>query len=75
MDKLSVRQKEVVALRCGQGLTQKEAAARLGIAEQSVKNHTTAILDTVGVHSMTTVCYRYGVRVGMGVNVTTEESP
>lgn len=48
--RLSIREKEVLAW-IAQGLSNKEIADRLGIAERTVKNHVGHVLQKLGVHS------------------------
>jgi DNA-binding NarL/FixJ family response regulator len=49
VDELSNREKEVLRL-LAQGLDNREIAARLFIAEQTVKNHVSVIYSKLGVH-------------------------
>ena len=39
--RLSPRQREILTLKCRDGLTHKEVGARLGVSGQTVKNHLT----------------------------------
>lgn len=48
---LTPRQREV-ALLVAEGLTRKEAAARLGLAEQTVGNHISAVHRRTGIGTM-----------------------
>jgi DNA-binding NarL/FixJ family response regulator len=51
---LGLSERELVVLRkLGQGAANKEIAAELGIAEGTVKNHVTSILDKLGVDGRT----------------------
>lgn len=68
---LTPRQSEVLALSCA-GLTYAQIGARLGIAEQTVKNHVSAIVDRVlgdghGAGSMRFACYLFGMARASGV--------
>jgi DNA-binding CsgD family transcriptional regulator len=49
-DTLTPREKEVMACVL-EGLKSKEIAQKLGIMEQSVKNHLRTVYDKLGVHS------------------------
>lgn len=49
---LTDRERQVLAV-LGEGLTNKEIAARLFISENTVKNHVHNILDKLGLHSRT----------------------
>src|SRR5207302_11471563 len=49
---LSRQQQRVLDLIV-EGLTNREIGARLGLAEKTVKNYVSAILDKLGVHSRT----------------------
>lgn len=48
LDRLSPREREVLEL-IGQGLTNREIAHRLFLAEKTVKNRVSAILSKLGV--------------------------
>lgn len=49
---LPTRQREVFAL-IGEGLSNREIADELGVAEKTVKNHVTAVLRALDLHSRT----------------------
>ena len=50
--KISPREKEVLDLIC-KGFSNKEIAAKLGISEQTVKNHVSALMEKSRTHSRT----------------------
>lgn len=58
-DGLSRRQKEIMAM-VAEGLANKEIAARLGIAEGTVKAHIHAVFKALGVTNRTQAVVRYG---------------
>jgi DNA-binding NarL/FixJ family response regulator len=60
---LTPRETEVLQLM-GQGLTNKEIAARLILSEHTVKFHTSAIFSKLGV-SNRTEAVRMGARAGL----------
>lgn len=55
---LTPRQLEVVSL-VAQGLTNKEIAARMGCALQTVKNHISMIMDSWALDNRIQVVLRY----------------
>jgi DNA-binding NarL/FixJ family response regulator len=57
---LSERQLQVLDGRCKEGLTNAELAYQLGVREQTVKNHITAIRERLDRASMYQVCFEYG---------------
>jgi len=58
---LTPREQDVVRHRCGpMELTRDETARVMGITEQTVKNHGTAIIRKLGVISFYGVCRLYG---------------
>lgn len=60
MISLTERQQEIVAARCDSGETVDECAYRLGIAQQTVKNHVSDIIRRLEVISFYQVCTLYG---------------
>ena len=50
--KISPREKEVLDLIC-KGFSNKEIAMKLGISEQTVKNHVSALMEKSCTHSRT----------------------
>lgn len=64
MDRLTPRQGTVLDACCRLGETIKATARRLGIDEQTVKNHRTAIMRTMEAVSMCQVCWLYGLSDG-----------
>ena len=50
--KVSPREKEVLNLIC-EGFSNKEIAMKLGISEQTVKNHVSALMEKSCTHSRT----------------------
>jgi DNA-binding NarL/FixJ family response regulator len=58
LSQLTMRQLEIVRL-LSQGLTNKEIARSLGIAEQTVANHLKTIFDKLGVHSRAGAAWVY----------------
>lgn len=61
MDRLTPRQREIVALRCGtRELTTAAVARELGLNANTVKNHGTAIIRRLGTASFHGVCRLYG---------------
>jgi len=59
LKRLSYRQKQILAM-AADGLPNKEIAARLGIAEGTVKAHMHAIFKVLGVSNRTQAVIRYG---------------
>jgi DNA-binding NarL/FixJ family response regulator len=58
-DELGLSERELAVLQqLAQGAANKEIAARLGIAEGTVKNHVTSILDKLGVSDRTQAALR-----------------
>jgi len=55
---LTMRQREIVRL-LAQGLTNKEIAASLGIAEPTVANHLKVVYEKLGVHSRARAAWVY----------------
>ncbi len=60
MDRLTSRERQMVNLRCGEDLTMKQAADRMFIETQTVRNYTTATLRKLGMRSFNAVCALYG---------------
>jgi DNA-binding NarL/FixJ family response regulator len=58
LSQLTMRQLEIVRL-LSQGLTNKEIARSLGIAEQTVANHLKTTFDKLGVHSRAGAAWVY----------------
>ena len=54
MPRVSARELEVIEA-VAEGLENKQIAARLGISEQTVKNHLARIMEKLGVHSRVAV--------------------
>jgi DNA-binding NarL/FixJ family response regulator len=61
---LAPRLQEILDLKCRCDLSHKEIGARLGINEQTVKNHVTRLLDLYGCRSMHATCFAYGQERG-----------
>jgi DNA-binding NarL/FixJ family response regulator len=57
---LTTRQREIIALRCDEGLTYKECARRLGVREGTVKRHITILFEKSGLISMNQICAAHG---------------
>ncbi len=73
--KLSVREREVLAAIafCGD---QKRAAIRLGIADQTIKNHLTTVYRRLGVHGIIDALYAVGwLRVPNDLRVLGSDQP
>ena len=68
LGRLSFRQRQILAM-AADGLPNKEIAARLGIAEGTVKAHMHAIFKVLGVSNRTQAVIRYGAS-GQKMNVT-----
>ena len=60
MDRLTPRQRELVALCCDGDLTSEEIAYKLGISPQTVKNHKSVIIQRLQVRSFHAVCCAFG---------------
>jgi DNA-binding CsgD family transcriptional regulator len=56
---LTPRQTEVIALRCGNGLHRKEIAVRLGIKEETVREHLSIVAQRTGLSGYQ-VCAEWG---------------
>lgn len=56
---LSPRQSEVIALRCDDGLFRKEIAVRLGIKEETVREHLWIVAQRTGLSGYQ-VCTEWG---------------
>jgi len=76
LSRLSYRQKQILAM-AADGLPNKEIAARLDIAEGTVKAHMHAIFKVLGVSNRTQAVIRYGAvgRVPAQPNGTSQNSP
>ena len=61
---LTARETEVLICRCKQGLTLEETGHALGITCNTVRNHTTRILDVLGVRTMYEGCFRVALQLG-----------
>ncbi len=61
---LTKRERQIVVLRCRDGLTQDEAGRIIGISVQTVKNHSTIILLKLGASSMSQACWMIGIDPG-----------
>jgi DNA-binding CsgD family transcriptional regulator len=59
MDRLTPRERDVLACRCRFGLTEKETAARLGISRDTVKTHGRAILRATGASAIQQACFEH----------------
>ncbi|MFC3051745.1 response regulator transcription factor [Kordiimonas pumila] len=70
LTKLSYRQKQILAMAAA-GLPNKEIAARLRIAEGTVKAHMHAIFKVMGVSNRTQAVIRYGAS---GHNIASSDS-
>jgi len=69
LNRLSYRQKQILAM-AADGLPNKEIAARLSIAEGTVKAHMHAIFKVLGVSNRTQAVIRYGAA---GQNITPDQ--
>jgi DNA-binding NarL/FixJ family response regulator len=63
LDQLTPREREVLAL-LGEGLTNKELAARLFVAEKTVKTHVSAVLSKLHLADRTQAAL-FAVRHGL----------
>lgn len=73
LNRLSYRQKQILAM-AADGLPNKEIAARLNIAEGTVKAHMHAIFKVLGVSNRTQAVIRYGA-VGRAAPAPAASSP
>lgn len=55
--RLTPRQREVMLLKCRDGLTNAEIGYRLGISQRTVKNHVSAVLHAHQVAASAEVCW------------------
>lgn len=76
---LTPRERDVLAL-LAQGYMHAEIARHLGVSRQTIKNHVTAILQKLNVHSSTqavTHAYQYGLlalpRIATPVTIATHD--
>lgn len=57
---LTPRQRELITLRCQHGMTNAQAAAALGLAESTVKNHMSTLHHRFHQRSMNRICFEFG---------------
>ena len=58
-NELSTREKEVAALVCQTGMTNKQAADKLFVSEKTIKFHLTNIYKKLGVQNRAMMIVRY----------------
>lgn len=61
---MTERHREIILLRCRDGMTTFAISRRFGTTDQTVRNQCAEILKRCDAHTFNTICWRAGISCG-----------